>query len=674
MLKNRLLSIGVMLFICGCAISVCSDGIVFPLCFAALTVSCSLLCAIRFLRLRTSLIFGLIPLAAFLWVSLYSFLFIPHENVKGSAYAVVTDEASYYSGRRLTVSVTSSDVIGKGTDVMIWSPPDREIDFGDIVYLEGSFACLDDSPSYLASRTYYSFHGDAYYVDKSGDPFILLRKSLTEKCDRYLGNFSPTVKAITIADKSGITSSDYRKYSASGVSHVLAVSGLHLTIAVMAIYSLFRRRIGNRYIVCLSGCAVVFVFLLVSAFPISSVRAGIMLCLMFIANMIAEKRDSLTSLFASAGIILLADPFAVMSLSLQLSFLATLGILSVSNAVKTLHRPSSGIKKILYEYTVVPVRFLLSSLVFTFPVTLTSFGTVSVISPVSAIIVSLIFPFYLSISYIFCFVSLILPFAAKPISYVVIFFADIFDKIIDFLSSFRYSAVSTDGVTGIILLVVSLVCISAMLVIRKKYFVILFYASVGIMTLTVALHVFVTSLPKDKVYFYNGNNGYAVVALSDGECVYVDDGAGASFDSLITRAGSMMCGKAVLRSLDESSVSKARYLMECMGTEEIYLLSYGESDEVSYLNAILHLANANGCDIIYESYHAVKVGGIVIEVTPSATGINYGNDFICIADGDISYEAAFFERIVLPSCIGEPPEPYEKAETYGVNSFTDLLE
>ncbi len=674
MLKNRLLPIGVLLFACGIAISVCSDGMILPLCFAALTVSCSLLCAIRFLRLRTALIFGLLPLAAFLYVNLYSSLFIPHSSASGSAYAVITEDTGSFGSRKLTASVKSSDVIGSGKNVVFYYPYNENISFGDTVYLEGRFTCLDKSPTRLASRVYYSFSGDAHYIDESSGFFINLRRKIMENCDKYLGDASSVVKAITIADRSGITSSDYKRNSRAGTSHILAVSGLHLTIAVMAIYSFFKKKLGNRYVVCALGAAVVFLFLAVSDFPLSSVRAGIMLCLMFVSDLVGEKRDSFTSLFAAFGIILLCDPYAVASVSLQLSFLATLGIISVSHSVSAFAKPETGFGKFLYEYAASPIRFTLSSLVFTLPVSLTSFGTVSVISPVSSVIVSVIFPFWLSFSYIFCFLSLVFPFASKLLACPVVFFSDIFESVLDFLASFRYSSVTTDGWSGKLLLIVSIFCIFAMLIIKKKRFAILFYVSVVVMTLAVSLHIFVSSFEGSKAYFYDSSDGYAVVAVSGNECVFVDDGTGDAFDSLVTRAGKTTCGKAVFRDLDSRSVAKAKYFMECMGTEELYFFPPADEEERSCLDAILYLANENGCDIIYKTVHVLNIGDITLTLTTSGTGICRNDFSVCVADGDVTGGPVFEEKTVLPSCNAALSELYENACTYPKGSFTDLLE
>ncbi len=674
MLKNRVLPIGVLLFVCGAAISVYTDGYVFPLCFAALTVSCSLICAIRFLRLRTALVLGLLPLAAFLYVNLYSVFFVPHSSVSGEAYAVVTSEASYYSGRKLVASVTSSDVIKSGKDIVFYSPDDKSITFGDIVYLKGKFRVLDSSPSALAAKTYYSFSGDAYYIDKDDGFFIGLRRRIIEKCDEYLGKFSPVVKAITIADKSGITSSDYKKYSVSGVSHILAVSGLHLTIAVMALYSLIKRKIGSKYIVCALGCFIVFVFLSISAFPVSSVRAGIMLCLMFVSNMITEKRDSFTSLFASVFVILLFNPFAVASLSLQLSFLATLGIIAVSNASTLFRKPASGTLKYLYEYIFVPIRFTLSSLVFTFPVTLTSFGTVSVISPFSSVVVSLLFPFYLSFSYLFCFLSLIFPPAAKTVSVVVVFFAKLFGKTVDFLSSFRYSSVNVESGTGTVLLVISLVCIALMLTVKKKYFAFLFYSSVCVMTLAVSLHIVSGTFSGSRAFYYDSSDGYAVIAVSGSECVYIDDGEIDNSDSLISKAGKTYAVKAVFRTVNASTAAKAEYFMSCMGTETIYLVKTEDENALPYIDKILDLANQNSCDIIYETDFSFTAGDISVTVTQSATEIGRAGEYVCIADGDITGGAPYDEKVILPLCNSALAEFYENAYTYPKGSFSTLFD
>lgn len=132
--------------------------------------------------------------------------------------------------------------------------------------------------------------------------------------------------AMLLGDKSALTSRMYRDFSRAGLSHYLAVSGLHVSI-ITGIVGFILVKIGMRRSLrnlLLALFAVTYLFLL--GFPTSAVRAVLMLLAVFIAYSSGDISDSLNSLGIAAAIILIANPTAVFEASFILSFCATLGI------------------------------------------------------------------------------------------------------------------------------------------------------------------------------------------------------------------------------------------------------------------------------------------------------------------------------------------------------------
>ena len=120
----------------------------------------------------------------------------------------------------------------------------------------------------------------------------------------------------------------YRDFSRSGLSHYLAVSGLHVSI-ITGIVGYILVKIGMRRTIrnlLLALFAVTYLFLL--GFPTSAVRAVLMLLAVFIAYSSGDISDSLNSLGIAAAFILAVNPTAVFEKSFILSFCATLGIVS----------------------------------------------------------------------------------------------------------------------------------------------------------------------------------------------------------------------------------------------------------------------------------------------------------------------------------------------------------
>ena len=135
------------------------------------------------------------------------------------------------------------------------------------------------------------------------------------------------LKGILLGDKSGIGDELYTAFSRSGLSHIVAFSGTHvssLLVLIFAFFQLFgihRRRAGIFAAVFLA-C-----FICMIGAPASAVRAGIMAVLAIAAEFIYRKADTFLSLSVAATVILCVQPFAAFDIGFLLSFGAILGIL-----------------------------------------------------------------------------------------------------------------------------------------------------------------------------------------------------------------------------------------------------------------------------------------------------------------------------------------------------------
>jgi ComEC/Rec2-related protein len=159
------------------------------------------------------------------------------------------------------------------------------------------------------------------------DRFEELNKYLCTKLRNEIkGDEGRLSVAMLLGDKSALRSETYRDFARAGLSHYLAVSGLHVSI-ITGIVGFALVKIGmkrSRRNLALSLFAVSYLFLL--GFPISAVRAVVMLLSVFAAYTAGDVSDSLNSLGIAACAILAVTPYAVFETSFILSFCATLGI------------------------------------------------------------------------------------------------------------------------------------------------------------------------------------------------------------------------------------------------------------------------------------------------------------------------------------------------------------
>ena len=230
-------------------------------------------------------------------------------------------------------------------------------------------------------------------------------------------------------------------FASAGISHLLAVSGLHLSIIVMLINLLLTRMFVKkvpRSIICIILTAVLSVMI---GFTPSIMRSAIMLVFMLTAQCIREDYDAPSILAFSAVVICLIEPYAVVNIGFLLSFSATAGLLISQSVLQKFRRKFSlktvSIPKLLaYEISnlVLPCFF---AFLFTIPVSVCVFGYASTYSPITNLILSPLLPATLALSLlsaIFCLTPLAfiykpLLFLTKILISLICWFAEVFSKL-----------------------------------------------------------------------------------------------------------------------------------------------------------------------------------------------------------------------------------------------------
>lgn len=139
------------------------------------------------------------------------------------------------------------------------------------------------------------------------------------------------MKAMLLGEKKGMDQEIKSLYQAAGISHVVAISGLHISILGMGVFHLLRRlfgRLGRPGSGQLPACTVSAFFLLsflfMTGFSASSMRAGIMFALSLAARLLGRTYDTATALAVAAALLLVENPAWIDDTGFQLSFTAAL--------------------------------------------------------------------------------------------------------------------------------------------------------------------------------------------------------------------------------------------------------------------------------------------------------------------------------------------------------------
>ena len=217
-----------------------------------------------------------------------------------------------------------------------------ELEYGDIVKIEGMF----EKPSKQRNENGFDYsqylktiqiHGTVEVNDveilnkKQGSNIFILANTVNLKIKEKIFEIFPKeeasiIQGLLLGDVSEIEEDIQEDFRTSSIIHILAVSGMHVSYIIIGIHFLFSKTFGKKNTNILSAILLV-VYMFITVFSPSIVRAGIMGIIGVLAKLIYRKTDIYTSMAFSLLIILIYNPFLIINVGLQLSYLGTIGII-----------------------------------------------------------------------------------------------------------------------------------------------------------------------------------------------------------------------------------------------------------------------------------------------------------------------------------------------------------
>ncbi len=211
---------------------------------------------------------------------------------------------------------------------------------------------------------------------------------------------------ILIGDDNELSKSVKEDFQNSSLSHILAVSGMHVSFVIMFVTVALSKLNSPKKIsrtICISF--LVFFIFLTGETP-SVKRACIMAILQLVAQLIYRKSDTITNLSVSLLLILIANPFSIMDISLILSFSATCGIIFFYDTIFTFvnRKINSNSNKVITKVNEI-VSISISAQILIFPLSMILFNTISLTFLFSNLLIST----FIGLIIILGFISIIIP-------------------------------------------------------------------------------------------------------------------------------------------------------------------------------------------------------------------------------------------------------------------------
>ncbi len=257
----------------------------------------------------------------------------------------------------------------------------------------------------FSSRTYYAAKGihmlsylyeyEDYGVEEQADKpiyyyFLKAKLALIESIRMLLPkDHAAMAVGVLLGDKYFLDDDTKSNFKEIGISHLLAVSGLHTSMIAAVFFQIFQATKLRKRLCYLLTCASVVAFMALTGFSASVMRAGIMLIVFYLGKFFFAKADSLNSLGIATLLLTVVNPFAAGDLGLLLSVSSTLGIILFEEyfekLIKRFGERLKG-KTAIVNKLAGSVAVTLSATLATMPVIMLSFGRISLISIVSNIL------------------------------------------------------------------------------------------------------------------------------------------------------------------------------------------------------------------------------------------------------------------------------------------------
>lgn len=581
--------------------------------------------------------------ACILLLSELNFYYLPAIDYAGKTCKVQAQLCDYpeYKYGKYYYDAETVDINGEAAELKLQlvfsSLPDAQP--YDVVEGDFTFYILgSSSEEYLASNKAKGVFVGAYpkngtysvnRIPEKEKPFsktiVDIRAAIKNAVHRSVpGENGALATALLIGDRSDLSSEIISDFRLSGITHIICVSGFHLSLCANFILALLRKlRFGERLSGVLTAIAVVM-FMLIAGMTYSVMRSGIMMLIFLLSDIIFKKRDSLNSLGFALTVIAVYNPFAAGSVALQLSALSTLGLILYSQYLKPkteeLIRKTDNIYfKDVITSLVSAVMIPVSATAFTIPVLLKIYGEFN-------------FAVYFSNIIAVPVASACILFSAGSLLLGVIFsgdfniagklaelFCTILIKISDIFSKLDFLTFRADSDSGAVLLCgILLFCaMSVFMAYSGKKMIKITCALCAVMFSFGVMFVSVSKESETRISIIDVGNGTALHVSKNGENILVGCGGteylGASkiSDNIKENGNKIDC--MIIPDSDESSSS---YLFD--------VLSFCRPDEIYFGNLPL------GSELLLNRTNAV-------EITNHFNTENFEFDFYSFNDNDCLY-------------------------------------
>ena len=461
------------------------------------------------------------------------------KEVKATA-TVIESPYENYGQYYYLVKTTNIDNEENSAKVVLISKSDLKADLDDTINFVGTLNV--NSTDYYKTKGYYlrikitdnknckvtkaTSHSVKYYPYK-------LREKLVTVIDSYMDSDNSGIcSAIGFGERNYLTDNVKNHFKKAGMSHLLVVSGMHMSVVAMIFLFIFKRLLRKKFIYCPLTILLILFYMILTGLSFSVLRSSIMVIIMLLGIMISRQSDSLNSLGISALVILLFNPYSAGDVGLLLSFGSTMGIILFSRPIRIFLVEKLKFHKRILIRILDLIAITLSACTFSTPILILFFKRISLVQILSNLLISPVFEFLLIVVMIGGVLGLTgIAVLYSPFLFVADKLATYIRWVASTTSKLPFSYISTNKVFVYVFLGMcfTMICIVVLLKNYKKNVPIAIFMMVIVLVVG-SVSSYIVSYLTPKLNVYDTGDGVALSVHYKGKSAILSSGGAITYD------------------------------------------------------------------------------------------------------------------------------------------------
>lgn len=441
----------------------------------------------------------------------------------------------------------------KNTKLILYVKKSNNInyEYGDKIHVKGVYSEPEIARNYggFSYKEYLKTQGIYGSINTLKSDIKLIKKNNINIISRFANYLSTKIAenvkntfqekqaglliGILLGNKDYLDEDIVQNFKDSNLSHMLAVSGAHVSYIILGITYFFNIIKSNKKISKIITIILLLFFIVLVGGTPSVTRACLMAIYLIIGTLIYKKPDIKSSICLSLMIILIKNPYSLFDIGLQLSYGGTIGIILFTKRLLNynliIKNEEINVKNNIKQMAIISI----CANIIIMPIMAYHFSTVSVTFIISNILAGPIFGIVVILGFLYCIFSIIFPPIAIILNFILKIFLNILIEITSICSKLPLSKIYVKTPSIIFILIyyiIIFVFIKFRLIkIISKIKKIGYKKIISIILVVLILFQIIKIIPKDlKIYFIDVGQGDSTLIITPHGKIILIDGGGSS--------------------------------------------------------------------------------------------------------------------------------------------------